>query len=480
MKNQDYLDCMNYIDADLIEAAEQLPPKKRHPGRAGQWMAAAACLMLMLCFGFGIHVYAAERREYKAAVTFFEANDLPTEGLTRGEIKAVYRDITTKQFTYNKTAEVLQNSLQAQIPGYEILQKEPTPEEIESLWTYQNGYRRFVIPDQADYKTELVEVTDPDTGVSHFEKSVISRYENGKCIWRTDIQAFEALEYQELSVGLLVWGITPSDVGMDSQAAMARLDPDGKLLWVQILNNGFGDEYIGAIAENPDGSIAVFSRGDLKYLCISQYRADGECLSFRKHLVGNYGIWNAARLGEDYLVQLGNNTLEDKQKLVRITQNGEMTDSFRYTAEDRTYHITDLQEFKGNLYISAYTTPQMPVGYDELHSVIRDYEDLINMPETELTKLVRENYQAVLLICEPDGGMPQEFYSVPGNLGAQLNVDSDNRLIWQTEDIQGVYYSPATSAFTFGGISEIYEYTFSPDGVLESRTETGEKTNFKR
>ncbi len=480
MKRQDILDCMNYIDSDLIEAANLAPRKKQQPNAVRRWFAAAACLVLVTVFYLGAHVYAAEQREYKAAVTFFEANDLSTEGLTRGEIKAVYRDITTKQFTYNKTAEVLQNSLQAQIPGYEFLHKEPTPEEMESLWTYQNGYHHFVSPDQADYTIELVEFSDPDTGVSHFEKSVISRYQSGECLWRTDIPTLKALEYQELSHGLLVWGYPPSDTGLDHRAAMARLDPEGNLLWVQILDSGFEEEAIEAIAENPDGSIAVFSRGDVQYLSVSQYGTDGQCLSVQKHSIGNYGIRNAARLGEDYLVQLGNNTLEEPQKLVRITQTGEMTDSFCYTEEDSKYHITDLQEFNGTLYISAYATPSAEEGYDELFSIITDHEDLINMPETELTGLVRESYQAVLLICEPDGGMPRAFYCVPGNLGAQLYVDTDNRLIWQTEDIQVVAYSPATNAYTFHGVSKLYEYSFSSQGVLESRTETGKTTSFKR
>ncbi len=477
MKNKDVLDCMNYVDADLIEAADQQPVKKFHLSLSRRWIAAAACLVLVIGSGFGVHAYAAEQREYKAAVTFFAENDLPTEGLTRGEIKAVYRDIATEQFTYEKTAEVLQNSLQAKIPGYEIVQEAPTPEDVESLWSYQKGYRNFLISDRSEYKTEIVEVPDTDIGLSHFRKSIVSRYENGECLWQTDIETFKVLDYQKLSHGLLVWGVTPSDA--DSQAVMAKLDPEGNLLWVQLLNNGFDDEYIGAIAENPDGSIAVFSRGDLQYLCISQYGADGERLSFRKHLVGNYGIWNAARLGEDYLVQLGNSTLEDKQKLVRITQDGEMTDSFRYTAEDREYHIVDLQEFDENLYISAYTTPKTEDDYSELFSIIMDHEDLIDMPETELTNLVRETYQAVLLICEPDGGNPQQFYAVPGNLGGELKAEANDRLIWQTEDIQAVGFSPATNAFSFYGTSELCEYAFSSNGVLESCTETGKQTYFR-
>lgn len=477
MKNKEILDCMNYVDADLIEAADQQPVKKLHLSLSRRWIA-AACLVLVISSCFGVHAYAAEQREYKAAVTFFAENDLPTEGLTRGEIKAVYRDITTEQFTYEKTAEVLQNSLQAKIPGYEIVQEAPTPEEVESLWSYQNGYRNFLISDRSEYKTEIVEVPDTNIGLSHFRKSIVSRYENGECLWQTDIDTFEVLDYQKLSQGLLIWGVTPSEG--DSQTAMAKLDLEGNLLWVQLLNNGFDDEYIGAIAENPDGSIAVFSRGDQQYLCISQYGADGERLSFRKHPVGNYGIWNAARLGEDYLVQLGNNTLEVKQKLVRITQDGEMTDSFCYTAEDREYHIVDLQEFDGNLYISAYTRPKTEDNYTELFSIIVDHEDLIDMPEAELTNLVRANYQAVLLICDPVGGTPQQFYTVPGNLAGELKADESNHLIWQTEDIQAVGYSPATNAFNFYGTSERFKYAFSPSGVLESRTETGEMIPFMR
>lgn len=478
MKNMDILDCMNHVDGDLIEAADQQAVKKFAFRHAKRWIAAAACLMLLISSCFGIHAYAAEQREYKAAMTFFAENDLSTESLTRSEIKAVYRDITAKQFAYQKTAEVLQASLQEKIPGYEIQQEAPTPDEIESLWSYQIGYRNLLISDHCEYKTEIVEVPNTDIEPAHFQKSIVSRYENGKCLWQTDIEEFKVLDYQKLSHGLLVWGIPRSD--KDSPAAMAKLDPEGNLLWVQYLNSGFNDEYIGAVAENPDGSIAVFSRGDLQYLCISQYGADGERLSFQKHPVGNYGIWNAARLGEDYLIQLGNDTLEDKQKLVRITRNGEMTDSFRYTTEDQEYHIVDLQEFDGNLYISAYTTPKNEDDYTELFSIIVNHGDLVDMPEAELTNLVRANYQAVLLVCDPIDGTPQQFYAVPGNLAGELKTGENNHLIWQTEDIQAVGYSPATNAFSFYGTSERFEYTFAPRGVLKSRTKTGEMIPFSR
>ena len=51
-----------------------------------------------------------------------------------------------------------------------------------------------------------------------------------------------------------------------SHAWMAKIDLDGNLVWKHMLNNGFDDEYIASVLENADGSYAVISRGDLKYL----------------------------------------------------------------------------------------------------------------------------------------------------------------------------------------------------------------------
>ena len=59
--------------------------------------AAIACLALLLFAG--IVGVTAEALEYREAAVFFSENDLLMDGLTRAEIKAIYRDITTKSFT---------------------------------------------------------------------------------------------------------------------------------------------------------------------------------------------------------------------------------------------------------------------------------------------------------------------------------------------------------------------------------------------
>ena len=89
----------------------------------------AACAALLLLIAGTTYTLAAEVKEYKEAVIFFKEYDFSTDGLSRSEIKKVYRDIMTRSFTYSKTAEVIEKSIsQSAIGGYEIFQDDPTPE----------------------------------------------------------------------------------------------------------------------------------------------------------------------------------------------------------------------------------------------------------------------------------------------------------------------------------------------------------------
>ena len=62
-------------------------------------LAAAACVALLLSAGAGVYAYAAAKKEYNNALTFFYENELSTEGLTKNEIREVYRDFYSQSFT---------------------------------------------------------------------------------------------------------------------------------------------------------------------------------------------------------------------------------------------------------------------------------------------------------------------------------------------------------------------------------------------
>ena len=100
------------------------------------------------------------------------------------------------------------------------------------------------------------------------------------------------------------------------------------------------------------------------------------------------------------------------------------------------------------------------------------------MSSEELTPMVRKNYTALLLVCDPTSGTPREFYSVEGSLGGKLAVSEEEQLLWDVESIAETFFSPATSAFTIGGSCEVFRYCFSSDGSLLTQEKTGEVTPY--
>ena len=150
MRGQQMLEMMGNINPAYIEEAYNVPQKKNSQ-RFKKIAATAACFVLILSVSFGAYSYAAEAKEYKAAIQFFSDYGLSADGLTRGEIKEIYRDVTTKSFSYVKTAEVIQESISTNtVGGYEISSGTLTPEDIESLWNYKNYSGNFYWSEQEE------------------------------------------------------------------------------------------------------------------------------------------------------------------------------------------------------------------------------------------------------------------------------------------------------------------------------------------
>ena len=490
MKKENISDALNNIDFDMVEDVYESTKQKKENQKIiwRKWGTMAACFVLLITACFGTFAVVAEAAEYKAAVQFFNDYGMSTDGLTRGEIKAVYRDITTKSFTYSKTAEVIQNSISADIiGGYEIMQDDPTPEDVENLWNYKCYTGGFIGSAQTgihyNCRSEYRE-DDAALGGEIHDKSYIEKYDGDELIWSVSVSDFRIEDYSIVSDGLIAYGRTA--IRYDNQksyAWMAKIDADGNLVWKKMLSHGFDSEYISAVVENNDGSYAVFSRGDLKYFCLSQYTVDGKETHFHKTEVGNNGIWNAARFEDGYLVLLGRNA---NAQIVKVDREGNITDSFSYGDEDFHYSITDMIEFNGNIYLSAYAVPRTDnldaSSRYEIEGVLQYLFDnhIWEISSEELTPLVRDNYTALLLICEPEAGKPQEFYSVKGSLGGKLSVSDTGNLLWDVESITSTFYSPQTNSFTIGGTSYVFRYTFDKSGLLMSQEKTEEVVDFRK
>ncbi len=480
--------CLQQADS----GGRALPAKRgRRPGLRP--LVAVCTILVLLIAGFSTYAIAADIREYNEAVTFFLENDLPMEGLSRGEIKRVFRDIKTGTFTYDKTAEVIEKSIiEGSIGGYEIFQEDPTPQDLRNLWNYKNihGYymRRDSIKhkDGVSYRYLSREKYDEDLGFHVHDVSILEKYINDKPVWNVEFSSFWIEGYVPFDEKVIVYGQSPTTPDIQkSYAWMALVDSNGTILWQKRLENGFKSEYIGAIVPS-DEKIVVFSRGDLRYFCLNEYDIQGNVVKFHKTEVGNYGIWNAAKLGDGYIVQLGNFIAGEYARIVKVSRDGEIVDSFLYESDDIHYYITDMLEYNGLIYLSAYS---VPVTEDEENQGSRQdiaailkyiFDGRLDISNEELTDLVREHFTAVLLVCSPESGRPQEFYSVKGSLGGRLALDDSKKLTWDVESITDTFFSPATSAFTIGGASYVYRYTFDQDGRLLERVKTDEVVDFYR
>lgn len=456
---------------------------------------AAACLVLAA--GIGGFAIAAEAKEYNAAVDFFEQNGLSAEGLSREELKAVYRDITTNRFTNDKTVEVIRRS----VPGVEILQHEPTPEELSALWNsninlWGGSFKNSAVEYRIDYKFQ------PGGEYDILDKITVECLRDGETLWTTEFPALgkewgdDDLYIENgvmTSVGTVIWGqrhhwtVTDSSKGNNlTFSRIAHIDDSGCKLWEKELEHGFNHEYIKAVLDNGDGTLAVISYGDFKYLCLSQYDMDGNELGFTKTQFSHISnVLNAVHLGDGYLVQLtGTDEGNGSAHLVKLDRTGNVTDNFVYESDDCDYYITDMAEFEGNVYLSAYAVPKLnDDGYRDgifeiLDSIISAKGGLEVSPE-DLTPAVRAHYTAVLLLCDPNGGEPKNFYSVKSSLGGKLAVEND-QLKWDVKDIILVGYLPYVNSYPISGNCKVYRYSFDSSGVLAGYEDTGEITHFLR
>lgn len=477
MNKNDLFLAFDELDDDILERSET-PASRRKVLSLRKWGVLAACMALAVSLT-GV-AFAAEAREYRAAVEFFEDNGLSMEGLSRADVKAVYRDITTQRFTYDKTAEVLERW----VPGLEIAQREPTPEELAALWNrnvWYNAQPGAGISYRKDYRYRLNEAL----GFDVLDKSILECYRDGELLWTAEFPGISIDGSVFTSAGTAVWA--RNIIWSSAQPTLAwvvRVDESGKILWKRLFVHNFNHEYITHVLDNGDGTWAVISRGDLEYLCLSQYDMDGNELSFRQTEVGNVGIWNAARLGDGYLVQLGNTIAGETARVAKLDREGNLLDSFTYEEENCDYHITGMIEFGGRVYLSAYAVPKQTDegGRDEIANVLKyvfDKKDW-EISSEELTPVVRDNYTAVLLLCDPEGGAPETFYSVKGSLGGKLSVNDAGELVWDVESVTSTFFSPATSSYSIGGTCRVFRYTFDTAGHLLQQEDTEETVPYHR
>ena len=484
------------MERKLIDAASRLPEASlafddinstvKIPSSRG-WKTIttlAACVALLVCLSFGTCAIVAEAQEYRAAVAFFQDHGLSTEGLSRADIKAIYLDITTKSFTYSKTGEVIERSLSGQVGGNEILQENPSPEEIENLWNYKNYYELFgsslgLNSNDIYYSRRSESYWDSERGRRVYVGCYVEKFQRDTLVWSVFIEDFWVQECQAVSGGVIACGYNhPTIDGKPECTWLAMIDDNGNLVWKIRFTDSPVHEWFSKVLENQDGSYTSFSTRDGN-LILRHISKEGVVIDYHKIDIQGKGVSNAVFFGDGYLVQLYSYNAPDQ--IIKLDRSGHISQGFVYESTDLSYFISDMIEYNGEIYLSAYAVPK-PTNNDtyggrtEIAAIV-DYiknNELWLVDHADVTSITRDNYMAILFRCGPHSGSPQEFYSIYGSMGGNLEVNEEGELVWDVESITDAYWSPLTSSFSIGGTCCIVRYSFNKDGLLVRHHQTGE------
>ncbi len=489
MNREKITEILDGIDAAYAEEASAVlyggKRRTKMPGPGKPWrraIAAAAVLLILIGAGAG---FAAEASEYRKAAEFFESNGLTTEGLSRTEVKAVYKDIITRKFTYGKTAEVISRL----IPGMEIITEDMSPAELEQIWqSADSSNANTARASSIRCEINIIEKED-EYNYIHFDKSVIDCYrilESGakEKLWSCDIHSFCVTDCMQVSDGFAVWGRDYEFPG-EIRSFVAFIDSSGKLRWENAVEEA---DQVRSVVERPDGTIAAMGNGKNRELFLKLYDKDGKLQAFRTSKAGGGSyIRDAVSFGDGYLLRLINTASGDTAHIVRMSADWEPLSDLTYEEEGSDYYITDMVGYGDRVYLSAYAVPEQkdPGGRHEIADILSEIfqrimgEKEFDIPSEDLTPMLKANYTAVLLLCDPNSVEPETFFTVKGCLGGKLTAGEDG-LQWDVYSFRSSFFSPATSAFSICAECGIFRYTFNGDGRLNGMKDTGETYMYYR
>ena len=411
-------------------------------------IAIAACLALVIALGAGSFAYAAEAKEYKAALAYFEENGMSTEGLSRSEIKEVYREFVTQQTAYTDgpSGEPTENT--GFVGGISFPAENGAPEGGGTPASTDQGV--WISCRQLENGWEILKYDELDQVWSYTTNEIVPRshwYIEGR--------------------GGVVYGVLPES-DPERYAAM-KLSDDGEFEWLCELDEGRVEKVIGT----DDGSVVVFAvanddvNAKENELIVSQVNAAGE-LVYAVHNRMDYTVFltEVYRIGDEYVVS-ALNAIGGEPRILRIDDDGRLTGEFKYSADGCDYVCMDIKEFGGKLYFSAY------VHNDGFESILDNPDGL---SDEELLDYEKKSFTAALLVCDTMGGEPEVFYEAEGAFGYTLEIDSDGELEWKVLSLFEAYTveHPEWDSIDVLTKSKVCIYRFATDGSFIEKYDTGE------
>lgn len=432
------------------------------------WLAIAACMALVVGMAFGGYAIAEEAKEYNAALEYFKVNKISTEGMSRAEIKEVYRSVTTESYSYDDPKEVVGSTETNSVKGWEILTHDvPSTADFNSV--YNAELQKIIAEDELRF------------GISNSGAGVVWKESEGKRIWRYESsELYACCEGISIDGGTAVYAqrVIESDDGIIVLPTMFKLDDEGQLVWM----TNWADEQTyhdlieydaNALVPESDGGVTAFSiKRDYARqqfaVCVTRFDSNGNIMFNVENSVGNYWVSSACKCDDGYLarVLLPAKTVDGEKyqesSIIRFDEGGNITGEYSFKFEGLEVSVRDMKLLGEKLYVSATVTD------------IAKFNELMN---TGAEPNAEEIYTAMLFICDPDNGSLREFYQVKGAEGAAF-LDG-NKLVWKVNRIASLGFVQS-EVYKIKGTAEVWSYSFNENCELIESASTDDHVAIKK
>lgn len=367
----------------------------------------------------------------------------------------IFREISKTVFYYIESEEV-ENS--ERISGYRLPKLVPTADEIKAIQDrgqalYSAAYLTKTPDIHYEYNSEYKN--------NSLEYSELKKYNVDELLWSVKLTDFRVSGFSVVDGGVIAYGDNWEYPMEESDGFMVKLDENGNILWQKTTDFGSAKEYIHDILQNDDGSYTVFGNG-----VVCQYSSAGDMMSIN-NVTNKYTPRNVKKYHDGYIFP--------DDSVTKLDQEGNPTERYTYKSQGVIYVPTDVMERNGLLYLSTYAFPESAVS--ELRHYVTENASL--QTKTDVICARMRNYiTAVLLTCDLASGEVLEFNEVEGALGGKISTNEAGELLWDVENITTAYYSPATSAFNFGGNCYVYRHRFDTKGNFVGAQKIDQITDF--
>ena len=423
----------------------------------------------------------AESIHYKDAIQFFEANELPSEDFTRSEIIRIYQDITTESFDYDETAKLILESVTKRVDGFEIKGDFFSKEELKSLWHMYGSW-----PSAGDKNVEAkagityeIDNQYPQEGISEYRRGIIRKYLDGQLLWELEIPEF-AIDYNYWKVENEYICIY-SPLWSDDYYKFALIDPNGNILFTHNFIETTQEEWIHGVTIAENSLVLITYTKDPQSLGFYEFDFNGNQLKYRKNqLPGMAGFNRVIRVSDGYLVWIGIHKGTSKTNSLMVAKldfNGQLVTTMEYASDDFDYYLENMIEYEGKLYLSVTQTPVGQSLFTGDNSIYLQIWELSRQPDSNSlapTALIKEYYDATLLVCDAKTLELETFYTVEASRGKRLLINSDGQLEWYVEKISLVYLAPIyLSAYRLLGAMDLHLYKFDQTSNMIGYADTG-------